>query len=205
VTPSLSNGSHTLTATYSGDTNFLAAQSAPAIVSIGPVSAPDFALVATGQTALTVTSGTAAAYSFVVSQAGGLLSSPIQLTASGLPANATASFNPAYIPPGSASGVFTLTVLTQKAALSPLVRMAVPYVLAACLMLLLRKGRVRGIVCFVVAGFVLGMVVGCGDRVNSSAAAAVASKSYMVTVSGTATGVGGVVLQHSVVVTLNVQ
>ena len=102
----LSTGTHTLTATYSGDSDFLAATSAPLISSIGPTATADFSLAATGQTAVTVHAGTAAQFSFAVNPLNGSLSSPILLTAAGLPSGATATFTPTYLPPTNTSAAF---------------------------------------------------------------------------------------------------
>jgi len=192
-------GTHAVTAVYGGDTNFVGSASAGLSEVVSPVTGttPDFALNATGGGAQTVVGGTAATFGFGVAVTNGSLSGPIVLAASGLPAGATASFNPALIPPGGAVTSFTLTVLTVKrAAVVTPVRAAV-----VLLGLLLWLGRRRRWV--VVLG--LGMLAGCGDRVASVATSGSGPVSYPITVTGTSTAASGAVLQHSVVVTLVVQ
>ena len=44
------------------------------------------------------------------------MSSPVTLAASGLPLGATASFNPAYLPPANTPAAFVLTIQTVKMA-----------------------------------------------------------------------------------------
>jgi hypothetical protein len=97
----LSTGTHTLTAVYGGDRDFVGSTSNSAIATVGPIVPADFSLAATGQTAVTIQSGATAQFSFGVNPINGALSSPIFLTVTGLPAGATASFNPAYLPPAN--------------------------------------------------------------------------------------------------------
>jgi hypothetical protein len=192
-------GTHAVTAVYGGDTNFAGSASAGLSEVVSPVtgSTADFALNATGGGAQTVVGGTAATFGFGVVVANGSLSGPIVLAASGLPVGATASFNPALIPPGGAVTSFTLTVLTvKKAAVVTPVRAAV--VLLGLLMWLGRRRR-----WVVVLG--LGLLVGCGDRVASVATSGSGPVSYPITVTGTSTSASGAVLQHTAVVTLTVQ
>ncbi len=98
--PSLSQGSHSFTAVYSGSTNFSVSTSAPQLITIGTgnPSAPDFTLTPTGTTTQTILSGNSATYTFSV-QLQGNMSSPIALAATGLPTLSTASFQPANSSP----------------------------------------------------------------------------------------------------------
>jgi trimeric autotransporter adhesin len=68
----------------------------------------------------TVTAGGAAQYNIVVavSPSGDVFSNPVTLSASGLPAGATASFNPASVTPGTSSANSTMTVQTAATALT---------------------------------------------------------------------------------------
>jgi hypothetical protein len=200
----LSVGSHTLTAAYGGDTDFLAVNSAPLITTIGPVVTADFDLAATGQTAVTVTAGSPAAFSFAVNPINGALSSPIMLTASGLPAGAVASFNPAYLPPSTTPGAFILTIETPKSAS---VRGAAwggnPLAFAVFLpLLMLAGGRRRR---RVLLALVATLSLGCGDRVNNAGANLTPARSYNVTVIATATSTSGATLQHTAGVTLTLR
>jgi sugar lactone lactonase YvrE len=199
-TSSLSTGTHTLTAAYPGSINFLSASSTPQIVTIGTSSAsPDFALAATGQTTVAVPAGSAAQFSFAVTPLNGALTGPIQLAASGLPSGATASFNPAYLPPANTPAAFVLTIQTPKTASleykSPWV-----FALLAPLLMFARKRRPRVLL---VGAFLL-LCVGCGDRINNSAATS-ASVSYNITVTATATSTSGATLQHTAGVVLTLQ
>lgn len=203
----LSLGSHTLTAVYTGNGNLLPSSSAAEIVTVGPSLAADFALSTTGQTAATITAGSAAAFSFAVSPVNGALSSPIQLTASGLPLGATASFNPAYLPPSSGPAAFILTVQTAKvASLRPLVPgKSLLYASMLPLMFFALRRRRLGtllLVLAMVAGFA---GTGCGDRVNGAGTVSTTSRSYNITVLATATSATGTTLQHTATVTLMVQ
>jgi hypothetical protein len=195
----LSIGTHTLTATYNGDVDFVAATSAPVIATIGPTATADFSLASTGQSAVTVQAGTAAQFSFAVNPLNGSLSSPILLTVSGLPSGATATFNPTYLPPTNTPAAFILTIQTPKTA--SLVR---PGILTFALMvplglLLTRRTRRR-----LVVAAALALTLGCGDRINNSAATA-ASATYNITVNATATSNAGTTLQHTAGVTLTVR
>jgi len=48
----------------------------------------------------------------------------------------------------------------------------------------------------------LPMLTGCGDRIYTGSSAAQSSKTYTITVTGTATGAKGTALQHTATVTL---
>jgi sugar lactone lactonase YvrE len=199
----LSNGTHTLTAGYSGDTDFLAATSSPLIATIGASAAvADFTLAATGQTTVTAPSGSAASFSFAVNPVNGALSSPILLSVAGLPTGATASFNPAYVPPTNTVAAFILTVQTPKTA-----GLRRPSLLVWALLLpvaFLLRGRrtlLRGMLVMVGLAVVMSAGLGCGDRVLTGAGNGV-SAAYNITVTGTATATSGATLQHSASVTL---
>ena len=195
---SLSTGTHTLTAIYGGNADFLASTSNSTVVAIGAGSPADFSLAATGQTAVAVTGGSAAQFSFAVSPLNGALSSPILLTVSGLPAGATASFNPAYLPPANTPAAFILTIQTSQSA--SLMRTGIlVFAMLAPMGYMLRGRRRRA----VLVTMLLAVSLGCGDRVNTRAASA-ANVSYNVTVIGTSTSTAGTTLQHTAVVTLTV-
>jgi len=195
----LTSGTHTLTAIYAGDADFLTSSSAPLVVTIGTAGTPDFTLAGTGPSAVSVTAGSAASFTFGVNAVNGALSSPILLTASGLPVGATASFNPAYLPPGSAPASFVLTIQTAKAA--SLRAGPSPFWLAILVPFVLLRRRRRRIALLSLAVFALG----CGNRVNEAAVATTAAQSYNITVIATATTAAGATLQHTAGVTLTLQ
>ncbi len=198
----LSAGSHSLTASYAGDTDFLAATSTPVAVTIAPiapVTLPDFTLVANGQTTATVQAGSAAQYSFAVTPVNGTLSSPILLSATGLPPGATATFNPAYLPPSSSPAAFVLTIATPKADLG---RSALPYGFALFLPVLLLLRRRRRVMLALMATV---CTLGCGDRVGNFFSTPGTTTAYTIMVIGTTTQATGAALQHTATVTLNLQ
>ena len=195
----LSTGTHTLTAVYGGDRDFQGSTSNAAVATIGPSVPADFSLAATGQTAVTIQSGASAQFSFAVAPINGALSSPILLSVAGLPAGATASFNPAYLPPANTPAAFLLTIQTTKTA-----RLTRTSLLVFAMLLpigfLLRGRRLRRVL--LTASIVLSL--GCGDRINSKALSS-ASATYNVTVIGSATSTTGATLQHTSVVILTLQ
>ena len=200
----LTPGTHTLTATYAGDSDFLPGSSAPGQLTVAAPALPDFTLAPSGQTSVTVAAGAAAQYSFTVTPVNGALSSPILLAASGLPAGATAAFNPAYLPPSGAPATFVLTITTPKASLTPAAPFGPkvpPYVFAVFLpVVLLARKRSRRLLLLMATTLALG----CGDRVNTTAAA-ISTTTYTITVNATATQSTGAALQHTTTVTLGVQ
>jgi sugar lactone lactonase YvrE len=212
TTNSLAQGANTLTALYSGDSNFQPGTSTPALITIGTGSAPptaDFTLSATGNTTQTVVSGSSASFTFAV-QLQGNLSSPITLAAAGLPNLATASFNPASLPPGVAPN-FTLTIATPNT--TALQRNPAPSIYWGLLLfpaagLALRPRHSRSKMTFLalaIASLTLTLCSGCGDRINTASLADVPLKTYAITVTGTATSATGSNLQHSTTVSLILQ
>jgi len=213
TTSSLALGAHNLTATYSGDANFLPSSSATANVAVGPAS--DFTLTATGTTAQSIPSGSSATYSFSVAMLGAAMSSPIALAVQGVPTGSTSSINPSYIPPGGAVTSFTVTIQTPLAALehpsSPFITPPAISGMQASLALLLlpmiglARRRKALSVFFAAASCILlaTLATGCGNRISPDAESA-NSTTYTLTVTGTATGPAGAALQHTAIVTLQV-
>ncbi len=205
---SLTQGSHSFTAFFSGSANFTPSTSAPQLITVvaGPATGPDFALAPTGTTTQTIVSGTSASFTFAV-QLQGAISSPITLAAAGLPNLATASFNPPTLPPGSTTNTFTLTIATPNTAASKNRRQPLTWAFLLCpIAALVLRPRNHGLATklfiIVLATLPLLFATGCGDRINTADALAVAAKSYTVTVTGTATTSTGSILQHATTVTL---
>jgi len=198
-------GNHTVTAVYGGDGNFLGSMSASLSEVVNPVSGvtADFALNPTSATQAVV-GGASAAFGFGVAVTNGSLSGPIVLAATGLPTGATASFNPALIPPGGAVTSFTLTILTvKKAAVAPVRAAAVLLGMWVVWLPFGWRRRGRGRIMGLMVG--LGLLAGCGDRVTSLATSSTGTVNYPITVTGTSTTASGAVLVHTAVVTLTVQ
>jgi sugar lactone lactonase YvrE len=210
TTSSLAQGVHSLTALYSGDANFTRSVSTPALITIGTGSAPtaDFTLSATGNTTQTVVSGSSASFTFAV-QFQGNLASPITLAAAGLPNLATASFNPAYLPPGATPN-FTLTIATPNTTArqrGPASSICWALLLFPAAGLVLRPRNSRSkmtLLSFAIVSLTLTLCSGCGDRINTDNLA-VSPKTYAITVTGTATAAAGSNLQHSTTVSLILQ
>jgi sugar lactone lactonase YvrE len=209
----LAGGGHSITAVYSGDSNFTSSTSTAVVETVA--SSPDFTLTATGAVTLSVTSGKAATYTFGLQPQGGTFTSPITLTASGLPAGATAVFTPATIAPGGSSATASLTIQTAalnsaSAATPPAVRAPLLPISAALFLLpLLRNKRVRarfgrmprtlfsGVFLLIAGAATLGLT-GCGGGSHDP------NSSYTITVTASAVG-AATALQHTATVTLIVQ
>lgn len=208
-TSTLVLGTHSLSAVYSGDGNFVASTSAAVSVTVGAAS--DFTLAATGSTSQMVPAGSAASFNFAVGMTGPAITSPITLAVQGLPVGATASFNPASLPPGGTTTAFVLTIQTPLAQMQDRTRPGrVSYfgptlALAFALPLMgLTRRRWRRAALIAIVGALCGLVgTGCGDRINA-ATESVDVKSYTLTVTATATSSAGTALQHTVNVTLEV-
>jgi len=209
-TTSLSAGAtHVITATYSGDSNFLTSTTtASTSVVVAPL---DFTLTLSGPAIQTAVPGSAISYQVVVDPLYGSYAGPVSFTVSGLPAGATATFDPATV--AANGGKQTITVTIQTAALAaarpaPSVeRRLMPLTLALLFLPLIGAGRMRRQgrrmnrwVCLVLllGGMAATAAVsGCG---SSNGFFAEAQQSYNVTI--TADG-GGV--EHSATVTLQVE
>ena len=106
----LTTGSQSITATYSGDANYLTTTSAVLTEVV-----EDFSLgIVGGLTSQSVSPGGVAVYTFTLSPAAPATTFPsaITLTATGLPAGATFTFSPSSIAAGAGSTSITLTVQT---------------------------------------------------------------------------------------------
>jgi sugar lactone lactonase YvrE len=206
TTSALSTGPHSLYATYSGDPNFLSSTSPSALFTVSaPTQEPgDFTLASSSATTQTIVSGSSANFSFVVHTQGSL-SSPVSLSASGFPDLATASFNPGNIPAGTVSGNVTMTIATPKTAqlfrekdLAGFLVLVLPCVTAS------RRRRIRTLLVVLLTAPLL-LISGCGDRVRTGTNTETPTKSYTITVIGTATDNTGAKLQHTTTVTLILQ
>lgn len=208
ATSSLAVGPHNLIATYSGDGNFDSSRSPTALLLVStPASGPvDFTLAPSSATTQTINSGDSANFSFLVNVQGGL-SSPVTLSASGLPDLATASFNPGSVVPGSPSTPVTMTISTPATTQASKGRS--PVVFAWLLVGLLsaapgkRKRTTTRLLLFLLLA--LPSAVGCGDRVRSGESLPGTTQSYNITVTGSSVSNDGTPLRHTASVTLIVQ
>lgn len=198
-------GSHTLTAVYGATANYGGSTSAAVTETV--LAVPDFTLTAAAASQ-TVMAGGTASFGLTVAPSAAPFASPISFTVTGLPAGATVGFSPNGLTPNGASVPVTMTVVT-----SPLVAAAQAggglLGMAALVLLLwpLMSGRrPKGfsqvtatlLLCLGVGG-AAALTTGCGSS------AAGATKSYVLTVTATATSVTGSPLVHTATVNLTVQ
>lgn len=193
----LSNGSHTLSASYLGDASHDASVSLPQIITIRPPASPDFSISALTAN-LTVSGGTTATFNLVVAPVGSALSSPILLSVVGDPTSG-ATFSPGYVVPSLTPTAVTLTLTTLKAQLEN-DRSTLYAIVCVLGLLCLRRKRRRLLPLFLLLG-----AAGCGDRVNQQNTGDSSPRSYNLTVTGTATAPNGTTLIHTVDLILTVQ
>jgi hypothetical protein len=210
----LAGGAHNITAVYSGDANFTTSTSSAVVETVG--SSPDFTLAPTGSVTQSVIAGKAATYTFALQPQGGTFAFPVTLTASGLPAGATAVFAPATIASGASSATASLAIQTaalnsrSTSASSPVRAPLLPISTALFLLPFLRNKHVRErfgriprtlfsvLFLLIAAAATLGLI-GCGSGDHDPNA------SYTITVTASATGAANTTLQHTTTVTLIVQ
>ncbi|QNI35312.1 Ig-like domain repeat protein [Edaphobacter albus] len=210
TTSALSSGPHTLSATYSGDSNFNSSTSPAMLFTVNPSSpvfSGDFTMAPNGSTTQTIIDGRSASFSFSV-QVLGNIASPIMLSASGLPETVIASFNPSAIVPGSSSASFTMTVATQKSVAVYQKTRSALFTLLILPFSLFEWKRKRPISVRVLVTIFLAlpvMLTGCGDRIRSGGPAPPTAKTYAITVTGTAVDLARGQISHTATVTLTVQ
>ncbi len=212
TTSTLAAGPHSITAIYSGDTNFITSTSA---VLTQYILDFNFTLASVGPTATTQTviPGAAAIFNFNLLPIGGPFTIPVTLSATGLPPGATATFTPNPVLIGSSPASFTMTIQTAK-PIGALHRtryfgggtIALGLLLLPFLGLSRRNARrVKrlSLYAFLLLSFAaITGLVGCG---SDSGFFGETQQTYTINVIGTATGTGTVVLQHTTTVTLIVE
>ena len=114
TTSILGDGMQTITATYSGDTNYLTSTSAAITVTIS-----DLLIARKGNNNTTILPGTTVVYTMQVTpQVISTFLYDVSFTATGLPSGANATFSPVTLAAGSSAAVVTMTVTTSKLALN---------------------------------------------------------------------------------------
>lgn len=109
-TSSLAAGSHSITASYSGDSADNASTSSAVTVTINQATPSGFTL-ALSPSSGSIASGGSATTTATITPSGGF-SQSVSFSCSGLPANATCSFSPTAVTPGSAAVTSTMTIST---------------------------------------------------------------------------------------------
>jgi hypothetical protein len=102
-------GSHAISATYSGDANYVASSSAALNVSVAAAPAADYSLTMSNST-LSVAKGASGGLTITVTSKNGFKET-VGLACTGLPAGATCSFNPPSVNPAGGTASVMLTVL----------------------------------------------------------------------------------------------
>lgn len=186
ATSSLLAGAHSITAAYSGDSNFTSVTSAVMTENIVSLSIG-------GSTSATSSPRATATYSLTFTPSSGMTTpAAIQLGVVGLPAGATSSFNPNPIPAGTGATTVTLSIslpATANAKLpgKPFDYGRLPFALACVVLPFARRYRKLGLFCFA-AMLSLGSVVllagltGCG---NGGASSSTSPRSYTLTATAT--------------------
>jgi hypothetical protein len=211
-TDTLSVGSHTITAAYTGDTNFNRSTSAPVTVTITVAAATDFVVGSATQTQM-VNPGGKVSFPIVVVSVKGSYNSPVALTVTGLPVGGTATFTPPSLTPGdnSATSILAIQMPSTVSFLAPGPQPPNPLwplqlaTLAAALALLGLNQRVKPLLQFRpvavrVIGLLLFAVVIAGVSGCSGGFIASTPRSFAITVTGTSGS-----QQHSTTVILNVR
>jgi sugar lactone lactonase YvrE len=218
ATPALPTGTDSITAAYSGDSNFSASTSTTL-----PQVVEDFSITLTpqpgspaGSTDQTVIPGKAVSFDFALTPLLGPFNFPIALSVTGLPPAATVTFTPQTSTPGTNPTSFSMTVQTavNQGSLDHKRPMGGGAITFALLLLpftskLRRRAKqIKGLdqmtlaITLLLCAAALGSITGCGTDTGFFAQP---QQNYNITVTGTAAGSNGFVLQHSTTVTLTVQ
>jgi hypothetical protein len=193
----LSAGTHAITATYSGNANFLGSSAS----GLSQVITADFK-VASSTGPQTIPPGATASYNIIVSSVSSPFNDLVIMSASNLPPAATVTFNPAAVTPGTsgANTTFAVTVPQQSSMASPTSRLG-QAVLALLLLplTLLRRYRYKPhrLLLWLLIGLTsFSAMTGCGEGGYFS----LPQQTYVITVTGTSGS-----LVRSTTVTLTVE
>lgn len=193
-------GTHSLTAAYLGDTNFLPSTSAAVTAVV--TALPDFTLTA-NSSSQTVVGGSIATYTLAVTPQPGPFTGAVSFSIAGLPASATASFSPPQLVPGALPGTTTLNIVTPVTHVE-LQQHALIFFSVCVLALFFLPHRRRPAVHLIVLALLPCIsLLGCGNRVAT--ATAQAAQTYTLTVTATSTSLTGSLLTHTTNLTLTVR
>jgi sugar lactone lactonase YvrE len=161
-----------------------------------------------------ITSGQAAKFGFTIQAQGAPMQVPVVFSAQGLPAGATATFNPPSITPGLTPSAFAMTIQTPKPATTSHLRGvgAAPFAFGVLLLPLAAGRRNRRatllrmtLICLLLLSVVggIGIMTSCGSVQDGFMANP--PKDYTITVVGTATNSAGTTMQRIATVKLTVK
>ena len=169
-----------ITATYSGDADFLPSTSTAATVTVGTL---DFTMSIQGASTQSVAAGATATYQLAVSPTYGSFAGTVSFAVTGLPTGATAMFSPSSLPANSGSKVVSMAIQTAAATarLDSMPRTSnggkrTPMALAILLLLGVGSMRKRarslrsmaGVALLLIAGSMASLVIGCGGGSNAA-------------------------------------
>jgi hypothetical protein len=110
----LAAGTHTITAAYSGDSNYAASTSAASTVTVTTAAAADYSLTMSSSS-LSVAQGSSGSLTFTVTPKSGFKQA-VSFSCSGLPTGGGCTFNPQTVDPVAGAVSTTLTVQLPTAA-----------------------------------------------------------------------------------------
>jgi hypothetical protein len=206
---SLPPDTSTITIGYGGDGHYSSSTSIPMPITVTAAPVLDFTLTLTSAPSQTVISGGAATIAVQVAPTSGSYPGVVTLTATGLPAGATATFTPATIAANGGPTPVNLSVQTQSLVNMGRTGSEVSSIAMGLLLLplagarrLRRSGRAAGRYLFLAVVLLAGVaatagLTGCG---SGNGFFGHAPATYNVTITATSG-----TIQHSVNATLNVQ
>jgi Glycoside hydrolase family 44/Bacterial Ig-like domain (group 3) len=116
-TSTLSVGTHSITASYSGDANDIASTSSAVSVTVTSAPPPDFSLSSSGN-ALTIDAGHSGSLTLTVTPENGFKQS-VAFACTGLPSGAACTFSPQTVMPSGAPASTALKIQIPSSAASP--------------------------------------------------------------------------------------
>jgi hypothetical protein len=200
-TTTLSVGTHSITAVYSGDATYNGGTSSPlsqVVTQAISISTPDFTVTSSTGSQL-IPPGASASYNIVVTSVNGVYTNVVTMTATNLPAGSSYAFTPAAVTPtaGGAASTFSVSVPHQSASRGA---SRTPFAFAILLLPLALLKRTRGrppLLLWLLLGFAsMGAISGCGSGGYFNQP----QQTYTITITGTSGNVA-----HSTTVNLTVQ
>jgi len=203
---------HTITAIYSGDINFLtSSNTSNTTVVVAPL---DFTMTIAGPSNQTVVPGSTISYQVTVTPMYGSYAGTVNFAISGLPPGATVSFSPSTISANGGPQTITVTIKTAPATIamqhappagpstaSRIAPIALAFLLLFGVGSMRRHGRnLRRMLCvalLLLGGAVTAMISGCGA---TNGFFTQVPQNYTVTITATAGN-----LQHTTIININLQ